>query len=241
MSNVNNYAYKRYLYSEQIKNSLITIRYFLLSICLVSTYIYVVFSLFFGYSEILNIWFNLTEIIIFISLCITLFKFRFGTYSDKHADLWVKSVCITIGLMLALGTFVLYFQLPMYVKNFNYYQGLNLSFILIGVSLVFALAFLNQKLIYFLILFFPVILPFLYAQITLTLDNHLLFFISTDFILISIFICASISVRIQNKLTNLLFRNKLLVEDAEEQILVQNKLNTQLKIEMEKSKAIELK
>lgn len=136
MSNVDNYTYKRYLYSEQIKNSLITIRYFLLSICLVSTYIYLIFSLYFGYSEILNIWFNLTEILLFISLCITLIKFKIGTYTDQHANIWVKSVCTMTGIMLSLGTLILYFQLPSYVPNFNYYQGLNLSFILIGVSLV---------------------------------------------------------------------------------------------------------
>lgn len=174
-------------------------------------------------------------------MCITQFQFKAKKYLKESADLWIKGICSSVGITLAVGISILYFYLPSQISELVYYQAINFSFIIICVSSIFALTFLTQKKTYFLFFFIPITLPFLYAQFDLAADKHLLFILLTDFVLLLILICSSISVKIHKKLAYTLYKNNVLVHDSERQIELQNRLNKQLCAEMQKSKNIELK
>ena len=241
MTEVVNITYKNYLHTERIKNTSITIRYFLLSIGFINLSIFLIFSFFYGYSPLFNLWFFITETLLILYLCITQFQFRTEKYLKDNVDLWIKAICGSVGITLAIGISILYFYLPLQISELVYYQAINFSFIIICVSSIFALTFLTQKKTYFLLFFIPITLPFLYAQFDLAADKHLLFILLTDFVLFLILICSSITVKIHKKLAHTLYKNNVLVRDSERQIELQNCLNKQLCNEMQKSKNIEFK
>lgn len=238
MTELHDGIYNQCLYTEQINNILTSIRYFLVSIFCVCLCIYSIFHIFYGYSFLLSTWFNCTELIILFFLGVSSFKFQSNQYSYLEANIWIMFICFFTGFTIAIGSSLLYLHLPNTLAYLPFYQSLSLSALLIILSLVFALTFLAQKINYFLLFFSPIVIPFIYTQLVLLVDQQRLFFLVVDFLIVAILICAYISIRVNKKLFTINQKNKMLVKNAKHQLLIQDHLNKQLQYEMQKTKLI---
>ncbi|WP_416202512.1 EAL domain-containing protein [Acinetobacter sp. ANC 4558] len=146
-----------------------------------------------------------------------------------------------MGSILAIGIIILYFYLPVYVNEAYNYRSFDLSFIIICLSTIFALTFLNQKNSYFLLFYIPLILPFLYIQFYLLIDydNHFSLFLFTDIILFLVLICSSLFIQTQKRLTRVHYKNTLLTRRVIDQTQQKKILNQKLRDEIQKSQTIE--
>ena len=233
-------ALDQYLCSNQITNTTSVIRYFLTSIFIICLYIFCLYTFFYEPSNYLTSWFICTELFVSINLLVSIKFFKHEKYSIKNADIWINSVCLITGLLIASGITLLYI-LASRNSNFDIYEAVSLGALLIIVCLLFALTFLSQRVIYFTLCFVPTIIPFIYAQFNIITEQHPLFFLTTNFALIMMFVCAVLSMRLQRNLSYISLKNTQLIKEAEQQIEVTDQLNKQLLNEMNRSKVIEKK
>jgi len=232
---------KQHVSAAQITNTIRLSQFFLVSILIVSLYVYCIYQFYFTKpSFYFNLWFITTELLSCLSLLITSIYFKPHNFALNHAHRWLQFQCWVIGCCIAVGTSLIYYYLPQYNPNFSYVNALILSALLLIVSQSFALTFLTQRLNYFCLAFIPALFPYLASQFISTETSNHLFHLSLDFILIVILLCANISSRIHNRISVLYSKNNRLVKNAEQQVVWTDELCQQLKTEINKSKNIKL-
>ena len=241
MSNIQDEYINQHVSAAQITNTIRLSRFFLVSIVIVSLYIYCIYQFYFAKpSFYLNLWFISTTLFYCFSLLMTSIYFKPRNFSLKHAHRWLQFQFLAIGSCIGAGIALIYYYLPQYNHDFNPVHGLMLSALLLIVSQAFALTFLTQRLNYFCLAFIPAILPYLASQFISADSSNYLFHLTINFALIVILLCANTSSRIHQRISALYCKNNRLVKNAEQQVLWTDELCQQLKTEINKSKEIEL-
>ncbi|CAB1215492.1 EAL domain-containing protein [Acinetobacter bouvetii] len=241
MSDMQDEYIKQHVSAAQITNTIRLSRLFLISILIVSAYVYGIYQFYFSKpSFYLNLWFTGTELFSCICLLISSIFFKTDQFSLNHAHRWIQFQCLTIGCCIAIGITLFYYYLPQYNQNFNPINALVLSALLIIVSQAFALTFLTQRLGYFCLAFIPAITPYIASQFIITETTNYLFHLTINFVLIVILMCANITSRIHQRISALYSKNNRLVQNAKQQVLWTDELCQQLQAEINKSKDIEL-
>ena len=240
MSNIQDEYLQKHVSAAQITNTIRLSRLFLISIMIVSIYIYGIYQFYFTKdSSYFDLWFIVTEILCCLALLITTLYFKPHTFSLKCSNRWLQFQLFVIGNCIATGIALLYYYLPEYNQNFSHVHGLILSALLMIVSQAFALTFLTQRLNYFCWAFIPTILPYFVSQFMPGESYSYLFYLSINFILIVTLLCGNISTRIHQRISLLYTKNNRLVRNAEQQVLWSDELCKQLQTEINKSKDIE--
>lgn len=242
MSNIIEDEYiQKHVNAAQITNTIRLSRFFLVSILIVSLYIYSIYQFYFTQpSFYLNLWFMVIVLIGSFSLIITTIYFKPQRFTLNQAHRWLQVQFFIMGLCIAVGVALIYYYLPHYNPNFSPIAGLILSALLLIVSQTFALTFLTHRLNDFSLIFIPTLLPYLASEF-LPIDNgNSLFHLAINFMLIVLWICANITSRIHHRISMLYAKNDRLVKNAEQQMLVTDDLCKKLQAEIHKSKVIEL-
>ncbi|OTG68212.1 histidine kinase [Acinetobacter sp. ANC 4470] len=241
MSNIQDEYINKHVSADQITNTIRLSRFFLISIVIISLYIYCIYQFYFAKPSLyFNLWFISTELFCCLSLLITSIYFTPLNLSLNHVHRWLQFQCLAIGSCIGAGIGLIYYYLPQYNHDFNQVHGLILSALLLIVSQAFALTFLTQRLNYFCLAFIPAISPYLASQFISVESSNYLFHLTINFALIVTLFCANVSSRIHQRLSSLYSKNNRLVKNAEQQVLWTDELCQQLKTEMNKSKDIEL-
>ncbi|ANF82219.1 histidine kinase [Acinetobacter sp. NCu2D-2] len=232
---------QHHLNSAQIANTLRHSRYFLISILIICLYIFCLYLLQYGSSDLyFNLWFLLTEIIVSSCLLINSIYFKPNHYQPQNADRWLNIQCLIVGICISIGIYTIYTYLPQVNANFSNIEALTLSALLLIVTQAFGLTFLTQKLAYFCLVFIPALVPFFLSQLINQNHNNAFLGLSLNFAIIVILLCASSTYRIHKRTSRLYAQNSLLVSEAKQQIAWTDELCQQLKNEVDKSKDIEL-
>ena len=241
MSDIQDEYVKQHVSAAQITNTIRLSRFFLVSILIVSLYVYCIYQFYFTKpSFYFNLWFIATELLSCLSLLIISIYFKPHNFTLNHAHRWLQFQCLAIGSSIAIGIGLIYYYLPQYNPDFSYVNALILSALLLIVSQAFALTFLTQRLNYFCLAFIPAIFPYLASQfITIETSNYL-FYLTINFTLIVILLCANSTTRIHKRISALYSKNNRLVKNAEQQVLWTDELCQQLQTEINRSKDIEL-
>ena len=141
---------KQHVNVAQITNTIRLSRFFVLSILIVSLYVYVIYQFNFSKpSPYFNLWFIATEILGGLSLIITSIYFKPRNFVLKYAHRWIQLQCLILGSCIGVGISLLYYDLPQYNTAFNPTHGLILSALLMIVTQSVALLCLTQRLNYF--------------------------------------------------------------------------------------------
>ena len=147
MSNIQDEYINKHVSAAQITNTIRLSRFFLVSIVIVSLYIYCIYQFYFAKpSFYLNLWFISTALFYCLSLLITSIYFKPRNFSLKHAHRWLQFQFLAIGSCIGAGIALIYYYLPQYNHDFNPVHGLMLSALLLIVSQAFALTFLTKRL-----------------------------------------------------------------------------------------------
>ena len=232
---------QHHLNSAQVANTLRHSRYFLISILIICFYIFCVYLLHYGPSDLyFNLWFITTEIIVSICLLINTIYFKPNHYNPNTAHTWLNTQFLIVGICIALGIYTIYSYLPMINHDFLEIEALTLSALLLIVTQAFGLTFLTQKMSYFYLVFVPGLFPFFISQIFDQNHSNPFLGLSLNFAIIVILLCASSTYRIHKRTSRLYAENSLLVSEAKQQISWTDELCQQLKNEVNKSKDIEL-
>ncbi|TCB50334.1 bifunctional diguanylate cyclase/phosphodiesterase [Acinetobacter sp. ANC 4779] len=241
MSDVQDEYIKEHVSAAQITNTIRLSRFFLVSIMILSLYVYCIYAFYFTKpSFYFNLWFIATELLSCLSLLIISIYFKPHHFTLHHAHRWLQFQCLAIGSCIAVGIGVIYYYLPQYNPNFSEVNALILSALLLIVSQAFALTFLTQRLNYFCLAFIPSVFPYLASQFITTQISNPLFHLTINFSLIVILLCANSTTRIHKRISALYSKNNRLVKNAEQQVLWTDELCQQLQTEINKSKEIEL-
>ncbi len=241
MPNIQDEYINKHVSAAQITKTIRLSRFFLVSILIISLYIYCIYQFYFAKpSFYLNLWFISTELFCCLSLLITSIYFKPRNFSLKHAHHWLQFQFLATGSCIGVGIALIYYYLPQYNHDFNQLHGLILSALLLIVSQAFALTFLTQRLNYFCLAFIPTIAPYLASQFISADTSNYLFHLTINFALIVTLLCANISSRIHQRISSLYSKNNRLVKNAEQQVLWTDELCQQLQTEINKSKNIEL-
>ena len=241
MSDIQDEYIKQHVSAAQITNTIRLSRFFLVSILIVSLYIYCIYQFYFTKpSFYFNLWFIATELLICLSLLITSIYFKPYNFTLNSAHRWLQVQCVAIGSCIATGIGLIYYYLPLFNPNFSHINALILSALLLIVSQAFALTFLTQRLNYFCLTFIPAIFPYLASQFIVTETTNYLFHLTLNFALIVILLCANSTTRIHKRISALYSKNNRLVKNAEQQVLWTDELCQQLQTEINKSKDIEM-
>ena len=228
-------------HTAQIANTLRLSRYFLVSILVICLYLFCIYQIYFSSpSFYFNLWFIITEL--FASFCwlISTTFFKPNHYDLKVANRWIQFQCLSIGVLIAAGIFIIYYHLPAINPNFTDIQALTLSALLLIVTQTFGLTYLTQKLNYFCLAFLPSIVPYLVSQLIFIEQSNHLFSLAINFAFIVLLLCASTSYRIHKSIATLHAKNRLLMQDAEQQVAWSDELCQQLQSEINHSKNIEM-
>ena len=241
MSDIQDEYVKQHVSAAQITNTIRLSRFFLVSILIVSLYVYCIYQFYFTKpSFYFNLWFISTELLSCLSLLIISIYFKPHNFALNHAHRWLQFQCLAIGSSIAIGIGLIYYYLPQYNPDFSHVNALILSALLLIVSQAFALTFLTQRLNYFCLAFIPAIFPYLASQFITTETSNYLFYLTINFTLIVILLCANSTTRIHKRISALYSKNNRLVKNAEQQVLWTDELCQQLQTEINKSKDIEL-
>lgn len=241
MSDIQDEYIKQHVSASQINNTVRLSRFFIVSILIVSAYVYGIYQFYFAKpSFYFNLWFIGTELLCCLCLLINSVYFKPDQFSLAHAHRWLQVQNLVIGSCIASGMGLVYYYLPLYNPAFSHVHALILSALLLIVSQAFALTFLTQRLTYFCLAFIPAIFPYLTSQFISTETSDPLFHLTINFALIVILLCANITSRIHQRISALYSKNNRLVENAKQQVLWTDELCRQLQAEINKSKDIEL-
>lgn len=241
MSDIQDEYIKQHVSASQINNTVRLSRFFIVSILIVSAYVYGIYQFYFAKpSFYFNLWFIGTELLCCLCLLINSVYFKPDQFSLAHAHRWLQVQNLVIGSCIASGMGLVYYYLPLYNLAFSHVHALILSALLLIVSQAFALTFLTQRLTYFCLAFIPAIFPYLTSQFISTETSDPLFHLTINFALIVILLCANITSRIHQRISALYSKNNRLVENAKQQVLWTDELCKQLQAEINKSKDIEL-
>ena len=116
---------KQHVSAAQITNTIRLSQFFLVSILIVSLYVYCIYQFYFTKpSFYFNLWFITTELLSCLSLLITSIYFKPHNFALNHAHRWLQFQCWAIGCSIAVGTSLIYYYLPQYNPNFSYVNAL---------------------------------------------------------------------------------------------------------------------
>ena len=231
---------KQHVNVAQITNTIRLSRFFVLSILIVSLYVYVIYQFNFSKpSPYFNLWFIATEILGGLSLIITSIYFKPRNFVLKYAHRWIQLQCLILGSCIGVGISLLYYDLPQYNTAFNPTHGLILSALLMIVTQSVALLCLTQRLNYFCLAFIPAIAPYFICQFVAPENSNYFFHLANNFILIFILLCANLAYRTHMRISLLSYKNQQLIKSAEQQVRWTDELCQQLTTEINKSKDIE--
>ncbi|PTV43431.1 histidine kinase [Acinetobacter oleivorans] len=224
---------------EQLKLSIQYIRWYLISLILLCLISYAIFSYYFLSSITI---FNWSMGLTIASLICLLFVPNILTHYRtinfiKKTDLILQSICFISGVLLGATVTVIHFYLPQELVTLP--DAHILIALFITSAHIIGLTFLTQQPRYFYLLFIPSTLPLLIAQFTHTPITQLPFYFAYNIAFIATILCAYATQRNYQKISQLLFRNKQLIQISEQHTQWAEELCVQLQQEVNKSKDIE--
>lgn len=224
---------------EQLRLSIQYIRWYLLSLILLCLISAIIFSCYFT-SYITNfIWSIGFTVLIFT--CLLFVPKLLTQYRDinfiKKTDLTLQGICLLSGILMGINITVLHFSLPATLISVSDVHILIALFI--TSAHIIGLTFLTQQPRYFYLLFIPSTLPLIISQFTHSQITQLPFYFAYNLAFVATLFCAYATQRNYQKISQLLFKNKQLVQVAEQHTQWAEELCVQLQQEVNKSKDIE--
>ena len=225
----------------QVKSSVLHTQLFLIGTLFVCLYHYITYNYLYKTSLFfLNIWFALISILLILGWAGTTFFQLNQSRSLSRLDLWTQSLYFVVGLALGLGVFVINALVPIDTPYISSLHLIVFSGLLLAVSQTLALAFLTNRLRYFLAIFVPSIIPIIFSGVLF--PGILTGFPYFAFILffVVIFCCAYVLNRTHRDHTDVMIKNRLLTDTHDVHIHQLKQLHQQLQQETDKSKEIEM-
>lgn len=224
---------------EQLRLSIQYIRLYLISLILLCLISAIIFTCYFT-SYITNFIWSIGFTILCLGCLLFIPKFL-TRYRDinfiRKTDLTLQAICLVSGILMGVNIIVLHFSLPSTIISISDVH------ILIGLfissSHIIGLTFLTQQPRYFYLLFIPSTVPLIISQFTHVQTSQLPFYFAYNLAFLATLLCAYATQRNYQKISQLLFKNKQLVQVAEQHTQWAEELCIQLQQEVNKSKDIE--
>lgn len=224
-----------------IKNSWRLIRPFLFCILLLTLYTFGLhYFLYASISFSFLFWIVLSSIFFMANLVVIHYLYQPLKSSTVLMDRYLTISCLLTGVILAVGIFLIHYNLSSDGAIINQTHTLTLSSLLSFVSLTIALAFLTLRIRYFFYLCIPVFIPIVAAQFHAASHAHVLFYMAFNFAGVIMIICAYAAYHNHLRRSFLYFKNLDLKNNTDQHLQHVHKLNQQLQAEMQKSKNFEV-
>uniref|UniRef100_UPI0012501C89 PAS domain-containing protein n=1 Tax=Acinetobacter nosocomialis TaxID=106654 RepID=UPI0012501C89 len=224
---------------EQLRLSIQYIRWYLISLILLCIISALIFSCYFTSYITKFIWSIGFTVLIFT--CLLFIPKLLTQYRDinfiKKTDLTLQAICLLSGILMGINIIVLHFSLPASLISISDVHILIALFI--TSAHIIGLTFLTQQPRYFYLLFIPSTVPLLISQFTHSQVTQLPFYFAYNLAFVATLLCAYATQRNYQKISQLLFKNKQLVQVAEQHTQWAEELCVQLQQEVNKSKDIE--
>ncbi|NDW98937.1 EAL domain-containing protein [Acinetobacter baumannii] len=224
---------------EQLRLSIQYIRWYLVSLillCLISAIIFFCYFTSYITNFIWSIGFT-----IFTLTCLLFVPKLLTHYRDIHfikkTDLVLQGICLVSGILMGINIIVLHFSLPDTLISVSDVHILIALFI--TSAHIIGLTFLTQQPRYFYLLFIPTTVLLIIGQFTHSQITQLPFYFAYNLAFVATLLCAYATQRNYQKISQLLFKNKQLVQVAEQHTQWAEELCVQLQQEVNKSKDIE--
>ncbi|QER40012.1 EAL domain-containing protein [Acinetobacter suaedae] len=241
MSGVQKQGLAPFIYMDQINYSS-HIRSFVLSVLCICLLDYVLFGIFYSFTpNIFTSWISITAIVllVFFFLC----RFSLKCYSSpafiKKSHILFQTVCFITGLLLGINSIIITYYLIHDVPQLTGSHILILTALLLTTSHIIALTFLTQHIRYFFLFFIPSVLPLIISHLLYRNNEHTLFYLAYYSTFFATLLCAHATFKIHKHLSQVLDKNKQLVDVAEQHNQWTEELCQQLQHEINKSKDIE--
>lgn len=219
MSGVQKQGLAPFIYTDQINYSS-HIRSFVLSVLGICVLDYALFGLFYSFTpNIFTAWISITAVflLIFFFLC----RFSLKCYSSpafiKRSHVLFQIVCFSTGLLLGINSIIITYYLIHEVPQLTGSHILTLTALLLTTSHIIALTFLTQHIRYFFLFFLPSVLPLIISHLLSRDHQHTLFYLAYYFTFFATLLCAHATFKIHKHLSQVLEKNKQLVDVAEAQ------------------------
>lgn len=224
---------------EQLRLSIQYIRWYLISLILLCLISAIIFSCYFISYITKFIWSIGFTVLTFT--CLLFIPKLLTQYRDinfiKKTDLTLQGICLLSGILMGINIIVLHFSLPATLISVSDVHILIALFI--TSAHIIGLTFLTQQPRYFYLLFIPSTVPLIISQFTHSQITQLPFYFAYNLAFVATLLCAYATQRNYQKISQLLFKNKQLVQVAEQHTQWAEELCVQLQQEVNKSKDIE--
>lgn len=228
------------VYGLQIKNVAYHLRMFLvwaLFTCFCDVILY--FYLFNTTSHLFNLWFVATSLFL-ISSCfiITWIINHYKEHLAYDFNTIFQFICLTLGCLLAIGVYILNYELSIMKNIPTPFYSFLLSSLLLSFCYVMAISHLSQKFSYYIFIFLPSSFPifaisFLFPQNTNEIYS-MLFIVWFSLL----FFSAYASHKIYNNLDLLNFKNAQLLQQSQSHLVASSTLQLKLQEEIGKTQEI---
>lgn len=241
MSGVQEKNLPPFIYTDQINYSS-HVRMFVLSVLCICLLDYVLFGFFYSFSpNIFTTWIGITIAVLLGFFCLC--RFSLKCYSSIHfvkkTNTLFQMICFVTGSLLGINTIIINYYLINDVTNLSGSHILTLTALLLTTSHIIALTFLTQHIRYFFLFFIPSIAPLIISQIVHQDSEHSLFYLAYYSTFFATLLCAQATFKIHKHLSQVLDKNKQLIDIAEQHNQWTEELCQQLQREVNKSKDIE--
>ena len=241
MSGVQEKKFPQFIYTDQI-NYPNHVRLFVLSVFFIALLDYLLFASFYSFSaNIFTTWmtFTLTLLLTFYAICHFSLRYYSSSRFARKTNITFQVICFFTGLLLGISTLVINDLLIKDVPNLSTSHILSLTALLLTSSHIIALTFLTQHIRYFFLFFIPSISPLVISQIINRDQEYTLFYIAYYLSFFATLLCAQATFNIHQRLSQVLDKNKQLIDVAEQHNQWTEELCQQLQREVNKSKDIE--
>lgn len=160
---------------------------------------------------------------------------RMRQTNTYHLDLCCQLLSLSVGVGLGISTYVIYAYLPAENLSINHIHLLVLSILPVSIIYIIAFTYLTQRLRYFLLIFIPSALPFIFAEYLYPHNVPEFFNLVVNSWLIIIFIGAILSFNIHRRLNTLDDRNNFMLQRSYAHAESSNVLERKLKEQAQKS------
>ena len=229
----------RGLTAAQVRNAAYHLRFFLIWVVFFSFYNILAYYQFFNeHSQNYNTWFIFNTAINLLCWLITQHFLESKKVSLFNLDAWSQLVCLISGTSIGVGVLLITQYLMVENKQITGIHVL-LSSLMTSSIYMISIVYLTQRLRYFLLMFIPSILPILLSKTFFphsVPDTYNFIFYSW---FVVVFISAILAHRIHQRLNRLNVHNQLYLTQSKQHLNEAALLQTQLQLEIEKSKGIE--